>query len=236
MNWERQRLDLLHTMKRLDKLGMVSGSSGNASVKLSQSENKEENREKNNTGQLYLVTPAGISYDRLEAADMVVVNHDLETIDDDCKGEGEGIPSSESLLHIAAYDARPDVSAVIHTHSVYATVQAVKAEPIPPIIDEMVVYIGGQVEVSEYGFPGSQELADNSLRALGERRAALIRNHGMFAVGPGLSEALRIAELVERVAKIYVHAQMTGGAVALPENAVAAEKGIYRMRTGFRGN
>ncbi len=233
MNWEQQRLELLHTMKRLDKLGMVSGSSGNASVKLPRSVNRASNPE-----QLYLVTPAGIPYDKLEAADMVVVNHDLETItdDSDAEGGGEGIPSTESLLHIAAYDARPDVSAVIHTHSVYATVQAVKAEPIPSIVDEMVVYIGGQIEVSEYAFPGSQELADNSLRALGDRRAALIRNHGMFAVGPDLTEALNVAELVERVAKIYVHARKTGGAVTLPESAIAAELGIYRMRTGLRGN
>ncbi|MCZ6538934.1 MAG: class II aldolase/adducin family protein [Chloroflexi bacterium] len=229
MNWEQPRLDLLRTMKRLEKLGMVSGSSGNASVKLPLSGSKDTKPE-----QLYLVTPAGISYDQLEAADMVVVNHDLETVIGN--GGGEGIPSSESLLHIAAYDARPDVSAVIHTHSVYATVQAVKAEPIPPIIDEMVVYIGGQIEVSEYGFPGSQELADNSLRALGDRSAALIRNHGMFAVGRDLPEALRVAELVERVAKIYVHAQITGGGVKLPADAIAAELGIYRMRTGLRGN
>ena len=81
MNWEQQRLELLHTMKRLDKLGMVSGSSGNASVKLPRLANTASNPE-----QLYLATPAGIPYDKLEAADMVVVNYDLETI----TGESDG--------------------------------------------------------------------------------------------------------------------------------------------------
>lgn len=236
MNWEQERQDMLDTMLSLDRLGMVSGSSGNASVKLSRTRgtrDENEGPERSNPEQLYLVTPAGVSYDRMEAADMVVVNHDLETIGGD-GGDDERIPSSESLLHIATYDARPDISAVIHTHSVYATVQAVKAEPIPPIIDEMVVYIGGQIEVSEYGFPGSETLADNSVRALGDRRAALIRNHGMFAVGPDLAETLRVAELVERVARIYVHAQMSGGAVWLPEGSIAAERGMYLMRAGLR--
>lgn len=236
MNWEQERQDLLDTMLRLDKLGLISGSSGNASVKLSgagSTGDENEGPERNNPEQLYLVTPTGVSYDRIEAADMVVVNHDLETIGGD-GGDDERIPSSESLLHIATYDARPDISAVIHTHSVYATVQAAKAEPIPPIIDEIVIYIGGQIEVSEYGFPGSKTLADNSVRALGDRRAALIRNHGMIAVGPDLGETTRIAELVERVAKIYVYAQMSGGAVWLPEDSIAAERGMYLMRAGLR--
>ncbi|MDP6666085.1 MAG: class II aldolase/adducin family protein [Dehalococcoidia bacterium] len=224
MSWDQERRDLLDTMQRLDALGMVSGSSGNASVKLGGDDPAVEDGEE----QLYLVTPAGIAYGRLGTGDMVVVNHDLEPVGSD------GIPSSESLLHIATYDARPDVSAIIHTHSVYASVQAVKAEPIPPIIDEMVVYIGGQIEVSEYGFVGSDELAKYSVKALGDRRAAIIRNHGMFAVGPDLPEAFRVAELVERVAKIYVHAKMSGTVVRLPESAIATERGMYLMRAGLR--
>lgn len=219
MNWEQQRNELLDTMLRLDQLGMVSGSSGNASVKLPVSPGEE---------QLYIVTPAGTSYENIKASDMVVVNHELEVIDD------SGVPSSETLLHTAAYDARPDIHAIIHTHSVYASVQAAKAEPIPPIIDEMVVYIGGQIEVSEYGFPSSIELAENSVKALGDRRAAIIRNHGMFAVAPDLTEALRVAELVERVAKIYVHAKMSGGIVRLPDYAIEAERKMYLERAGLR--
>ncbi|MDA1278686.1 MAG: class II aldolase/adducin family protein [Chloroflexi bacterium] len=221
MSWANERQQLLDAMLRLDRLGMVSGSSGNASVRLP----TEDARDR-----LYLITPAGITYEKIGVDDMVVVNHELEPVDSD------GIPSSESLLHIAAYDARPDISAVIHTHSIYASTQAAKAESIPPVIDEMVVYIGGQIDVSEYGFPGSPELAENTVRALGDKRAALIRNHGMVAVGPDLNETMRVAELVERVAMIYVHATLSGGAVRIPDDAIAAERGMYLMRSGLREN
>jgi L-fuculose-phosphate aldolase len=210
-------------MLRLDHLGLVSGSSGNASIKLLTESNESSQ-------QLYLVTPAGISYSDITTESMVVVNHDLETIE----SPHNHSPSSESLLHIAVYDARPDVTAVIHTHSVYASVQAVKAETIPPIIDEMIVYIGGQIEVSEYGFPGTPELAANSVAALGDRRAAIIRNHGMFAVADSLQEALRVAELVERVAKIYIHAKISGTIVEIPQHALEAERIMYLNRTGIR--
>jgi L-fuculose-phosphate aldolase len=206
-------------MQKLDRRGMVSGSSGNASIKLPVT---------NDQPQLYLVTPAGVSYDTLTADQMVLVDHGLTPIENT-----DQVPSSESLLHIAVYDQRPDVRAIIHTHSVYASVQAVKAEAIPPIIDEMTVYIGGQIEVSEYGFPGTWELAENSVQALGDRRAAIIRNHGMFAVADTLDEALRVAELVERVAEIYVHAKMSGTVVPVPDHAVEAERAMYLERTGL---
>ncbi len=209
-------------MLRLDRLGMVSGSSGNASVKLPAENDKP---------QLYLISPAGISYDQITADQMVAINHDLESVE-----STKQAPSSESLLHIAVYDERPDVAAIIHTHSVYASVQAVKAEAIPPIIDEMVVYIGGQIEVSEYGFPGTKELAHNSVMALGDRRAAIIRNHGMFAVADTIKEALRVAELVERVAKIYVHAKISGTVITVPDHAVKAERTMYLKRSGLHGN
>ncbi len=222
MSWEQERQLLLETMQRLDRLGMVSGSSGNASIKLTPT---------NDQPPLYLVTPAGVSYDILTADQTILVNHDLTPVENT-----DQTPSSESLLHIAVYDHRPDVSAIIHTHSVYASVQAAKAEAIPPIIDEMTVYIGGQIEVSEYGFPGTPELAQNSVKALGDRRAAIIRNHGMFAAADTLNEALRVAELVERVAEIYVHAKISGTVVPVPDDAIAAERAMYLERTGLNKN
>jgi L-fuculose-phosphate aldolase len=109
--------------------------------------------------------------------DIPVVGFDLEPV------EGELAPSSEALLHVGVYIARPDVRAVIHTHPIYAGAAAVAGLRIPPIIDEMVVAIGGGIEVSEYAFPGTQQLADNVLAALGERNAALLRNHGAVESG-----------------------------------------------------
>jgi L-ribulose-5-phosphate 4-epimerase len=150
--------------------------------------------------QRYLITPAGITYDQLGRDGLVVVDGELEPVGDET---GELVPSTESLLHLAIYRERPDVNAVVHTHSLYASVAAVTSTHIPPVVDEMVVYIGGAVEVADYGFPGTTELAEAGVHALGDRRAVLLRNHGMCAVGPSLEEAMRVAILVERVAQIY---------------------------------
>ncbi|MEX0763398.1 MAG: class II aldolase/adducin family protein [Dehalococcoidia bacterium] len=211
------REELLSAVRELNRLGLVAGSSGNASVRLSEQEGTER----------YLITPSSVPYSSMTSDDLVVVDGDLEPVNDD------GIPSIESFLHLAVYRAREDVGAVVHTHSLYASVAAVAGRPIPPVVDEMVVYIGGQVEVAEYGFPGTEDLASAAVAALGDRRAVLLRNHGVCAAGATLEEALRVAVLVERVAQIYVQAEMMGGARILPDEAIEAERSVYLMRSGL---
>ena len=215
-SWPEPRSELLATVREMHRQGLVAGSSGNASVRLPAA------------GERYLVTPSGVTYDGMTEADLMEVDGELEPVDSD------GIPSTESQLHLAIYRARPDVSAVVHTHSLYASAAAVAARPVPPVIDEMVFYIGGAVEVAEYGFPGSEELARSAVAALGDRRAVLLRNHGMCAAGPDCREALRVAVLVERSAQIYLMAELAGGAARLPKDAVAAERAAYLMRAGLR--
>ncbi len=215
--WDAERAELLAAVREMDRLGLVSGSSGNASVRLVAEPGAEA----------YLITPAGVPYPGMTAADLVAVDGELEPL------EGDGVPSSESLLHLAIYRARPDVGSVMHTHSVCASALSVTGTPIPPVVDELVMYVGGQVEVAEYGFPGTPELADRGVQALGERAAVLLRHHGMCAVGKSPAAALRVCELVERVAQIYIHAQALGGARVLPDDALEAEAAVYRMRAGL---
>ena len=219
-NYRPERETLLEAVLELDRRGLVSGSSGNVSRRLA-NENGEER---------YLITPAGITYDRIETDDLVVVDGDLEPVG------AELVPSTESLLHLGIYRGRPDINAIVHTHSLYASVAAVTMTEIPPIVDEMVVYIGGPIAVADYAFPGTPELAAAGLEALEDRRAVLLRNHGMCAVGSDLDEAMRVAVLVERVAQIYVQAEMVGGATELPDFAVEAERQVYLMRSGLAGS
>ena len=94
-------------------------------------------------------------------------------------------PSSETRLHLEIYRRRADVRAVAHTHSIYASAAAVVGRDIPPLIDEMLLTIGGPVKVSSYAFPGTQELAEAAYTALGDRNAALLRNHGVVGRGAG---------------------------------------------------
>ena len=199
--------------------GLIAGSNGNVSMRLQDEAGAAR----------YMVTPAGVPYDVLDEHGLVVVDDELEPV-----GE-ELVPSTESLLHMGIYSTRPDVNAIVHTHSLYASVAAVTGNAIPPIVDEMVVYVGGAVQVAKYGFPGTEELARAAVDALGDRRAVLLRNHGMCAVGPDLDEALRVAVLVERVAQIFVHAEMTGGATPLPGYAIESERQVYLMKSRMAG-
>ena len=214
MKWQSERTIVVHAAQQLLRLGLVAATSGNVSMRL-------EGDEKEG---LIAVTPAGTDYETMTPEDIVVVDYDVDVI------EGDTVPSSESLTHVAVYKARPDISAVIHTHSIYASVLAVAGVPLPPILDELVAYLGGPVEVAEYGFPSTEDLGEKAIQAMGERNAVFIRNHGVLAAGRDMPDALRACELVERAAQIYIQARALGSVRTLPSEVVEAEVNIFRMR------
>ena len=213
--WQAEKRAVVDAARRMVELGLVTGASGNVSARLGRSD----------SGDLLAITPSGRRYEDVTQDDIAVVDFDIEPV------EGALPPSSEALLHVAIYKTRPDVGAVLHTHSVFASVAAVAGvEEIPPITDEMVVSIGGAIRLSEYAFPGTQGLADSVCEALSERNAALIRNHGAVGVGRDLDEALEVCALTERVAQVFVYASMLGQVEQLPQEVVEAEAAIFRMR------
>lgn len=213
--WVEQRLQLTEATREMYRRGLVGAYSGNTSLRLSGTGNDG----------LLLVTPTHHPYYRMEPHELVVVDLEGEPIE-----EGGMRPSSETRLHLEIYRNRDDVQAVVHTHSIYASVASVIGRDIPPLIDEMLLTIGGAVMVSKYAFPGTQQLAEEAYAALGDRHAALLRNHGVVSVGPDIWEALEVADLVERLAQIYVHARNFGprAATNLPEDAIAAELEMFR--------
>ena len=206
------RREVLEAARAMHRNGLVVASSGNVSARVP------------GDAELLAVTTAGKDYETMGIDQVVVVDFDGEPI------EGDGLPSTEMLLHVALYRARPDVRAVMHTHSVYASALAVAGLPLPPLIDEMVVLIGDGIQVSEYAFPGTEELGAAVAKALGERNAALIRNHGLVGVGDSPAQALNVCLLAERIAHVYAAARALGEAAPLPAEAVAAEMEILRMR------
>ena len=216
MKWQTERTVVVQAAQQLLRLGLVAATSGNVSLRL-------EGDEKEG---LIAITPAGTDYETMTPEDIVIVDYDVDVI------EGDAVPSSESLTHVAVYKARSDISAVIHTHSIYASVLAVAGVPLPPILDELVAYLGGPVEVAEYGFPSSEDLGEKAIQAMGERNAVFIRNHGVLAAGRDMPDALRACELVERAAQIYIQARALGSVRTLPSEVVEAELNIFRMRQG----
>ena len=215
--WSKQRDDLTEATREMYRRGLVGAYSGNTSLRLTNSGDDS----------LLLVTPTHHPYYRLQPDELVVVN-----LDGDPVSPAPMAPSSETRLHLEIYRQRPDVQAVAHTHSIYASVAAVIGRDIPPLIDEMLMTIGGPIKVSKYAFPGTQELAEQAYDALGDRNAALLRNHGAVGVGPDIWEALEVCDLVERLAQIFVLARNFGPRAAspLPEDAVATEMQLFRDR------
>jgi L-fuculose-phosphate aldolase len=213
--WEQQRKELCEVCIEMYRRGLVGAYSGNASLRL-----EGKGREG-----LLLVTPTHHPYYRLKAEELVVVNLDGEPV-----GENTLKPSSETRLHLEIYKQRDDVGAVVHTHSIYASAASVAGREIPPIIDEMIITLGGGIRIGDYAFPGTQELALVAARALGDRNAALLRNHGVVGVGPNIWKALEVCDLVERLARIFVLAQAfgPGGGTLLPPDVIEMERQLFQ--------
>jgi L-fuculose-phosphate aldolase len=107
---------------------------------------------------------------------------------------------------------------------------------IPPVIDEVVVLVGGSIRVAPYQPPGSEELAQSACEALKNRSAALLSNHGLVAVGHDLGAAMDVAALVERAAQIYIMAKLLGAERQLPPEVVTVEEGLYQMHRTMEEN
>ncbi|MBP2650076.1 MAG: L-fuculose-phosphate aldolase [Firmicutes bacterium] len=167
------------------------------------------------------ITPSGGDYRLLTPADIVTVSSCGITDEENL------IPSSELPLHLAIYAARKDVGAIVHTHSVFASACAVARCSIPPIIEDLIQVVGGEVAVAEYALPGTKELAGNTVAALGDRQAVLMANHGVVACGKTLSQAMLVAELAEKAAQIYIYAKMLGGPQLLSEKDVTVMRQFY---------
>ena len=217
--WRQHKQEVSDTARRMADLGLVVGTAGNVSARVQRESGQD----------LMAITPTGVPYSGMGEADIVITDFDVDPV------EGDLPPSSESLLHVGIYRARPDVQAVIHTHSVYSSVLAVLGIDLPSVIDEVVVYVGGEVRVSDYAFPGTEDLSANVCAALGPRKAAFIANHGAVAVGRSLDEALDICLLVERASHIYVTARSIGEVRPIPAEYVEAEAAIYTMRNSSIG-
>lgn len=170
---------------------------------------------------LLAITPSGHDYRKLQKDDIIIVDKNGLMV------EGHLKPSSEMPLHLAIYKARQDVKAIVHTHSIFASACAVARRGIPPIIEDLVQVTGGSVDVAEYALPGTEELAQNVVTALGSHSAVLMANHGVVCCASSLTEAITICRLVEKAAEIYLYAQQFGGAVSLNEQDVAVMRNFY---------
>ena len=159
----------------------------------------------------FLITPSGVSYAELTEDDIVELDPAGNSV------AGRLKPSSEWRLHAAVYAAQAEAGAVVHVHSPWATALACTRRGIPAF-HYLVARAGGDsIRCADYATFGSEELARNAVAALAGRRACLLANHGMIAVGDALRTALDLAREVEELAKQYLLSRQAGDPVLLDE-------------------
>lgn len=192
------RAEIVRIARQLMERRLAIGTSGNVGARLAD-------------GRL-AITPSTMDYDDMTPEDVVIVTADGSP------SEGRHRPSSELALHVGLFAARPDVLAIVHTHSPYAMAFAAARRPIPAVhyvIAPLVAPGHDTIRVAPYGTFGTEELARNAVIALGDDHAVLLANHGTVAVAGSLAGALRRAERVEELATIAWLAERLGGATLL---------------------
>ena len=150
------------------------------------------------------ITPSGFSYEIMRESDIMIIDLDGTVL------EGPHTPSSEWKLHVAIYKARPDVDCILHTHPLNSSIASVTLETVPALIEDSAMICGPEIKVAAYGDPGSWELANNTVAALGENGAVIMRNHGLVNVGKRFSEVFAGANVTEKNVHIYLEALKIG--------------------------
>lgn len=183
------RMQLVHIGRRMLELDLVVGSFGNASC-------RKANQ--------ILITPTSLDYTKMQPEDIVTIDLDGRKI------AGTREPSSEFRMHLAIYRFRPDVQAIVHTHSLYAIAFSLARNELPMLTEELT-HVVGSVPVSGYAKAGTEELAKAAASSLGqEAKAVILGRHGVVGVGNTPEEALLRCKIVERGAKIYLASRSLG--------------------------
>jgi ribulose-5-phosphate 4-epimerase/fuculose-1-phosphate aldolase len=160
---------------------------------------------------------------------------DLVKVDLDGKPVGPGMkPSVDTPVHVAVYRARPDVGAVIHTHSPYAAAFSTLHFEVPPLITESAGYLGGAVRVLDYVAPAQPDTGAQVAAGLGGDRAVLLPNHGVVAVGEDLRKCYGAAYQVEESAYVAFLALQLGQPHLVPPSEIERMHEFIHHRYGQR--
>jgi L-ribulose-5-phosphate 4-epimerase len=199
---ETLREEVRQAAAAMQKAGLVVGSDGNVSARDPE------------TGHI-AITPSGMPYDEIDADDFVIVDVDQNVI------WGKRKPSWETPMHTYLHKHLPDVFAIMHTHSRYATMFAIAQRDIPAATMNLAAQFGGTVPCAPYARTGSEEMGSSNLEYLKvNQRGILLGNHGTLLVGPNLKKVLQLAEALEDGAKQVYEASLIGDPSPLPDEEI----------------
>ncbi|MBT8227097.1 MAG: L-ribulose-5-phosphate 4-epimerase [Dactylosporangium sp.] len=217
MSASRTRATVAALHAELVRSGLVVWTAGNVSARVPGAD-------------LMVIKPSGVSYDDLNAENMVVCDLDGRPVDDALA------PSSDTAAHAYVYRAMPHVGGVVHTHSTYATAWAARGEPIPCVLTAMADEFGGPIPVGPFALIGGDDIGRGIVETLDGHRspAVLMRNHGVFTLGPTPRAAVKAAVMCEDVARTVHLARCLGEPIGLPPEAVDALHDRYQNVYGQR--
>ncbi|WP_353183599.1 class II aldolase/adducin family protein [Bosea sp. (in: a-proteobacteria)] len=209
MNEQELRAEIVAVAQAIDRAGFCPSKSGNVSARFA--------------GGL-LITPSGLPYARTRPEDLIHLSLDGAVL------SGARKPSSEWPFHVAIYRARPEAQAIVHTHSPRATALSCTRRGIPAFHYMIALCGGADVRCAEYATFGTPELAENAVKALEGRKAVLLANHGVIALGGSLAGAHQIVAEVENLAGQYLDILAAG-----LEPAILDEEEMARVAARFAG-
>ena len=210
---ESLRQDVWAANLELPRAGLVTWTSGNVSAR-------------DPGSGLVVIKPSGVRYEALRPEDLVVLDLEGRVV------EGRLKPSVDAPTHLYIYRHRPDVGGVVHTHSPYATAFAAAGRPIPCVLTAMADEFGGPVPLGEYAPIGEEDIGREVVRAIGASPAILMRNHGVFTIGPTALSAVKAAVMVEDVARTVFLALALGEPAELPPAEIARAHRRYVEKYG----
>jgi L-ribulose-5-phosphate 4-epimerase len=196
----KEQLWRLH--QELPRNGLVTWTGGNVSARDPE------------TG-LVVIKPSGVRYEELRPEDHVVVDLEGDIV------EGALKPSSDTASHLYIYRHRPDVNGVVHTHSPHATAFAALGRPIPVYLTAIADEFGGPIPCAGFALIGGEEIGRQVVEHIGSSPAVLLKNHGVFTVGPTATKAVQAAVMVEDIARAVWLALQLGTPDEIPAGDVA---------------
>ena len=173
-----------------------------------------------------VIKPSGVRYDDLTADKLVVVDLDGRVL------EGELRPSSDTATHLYIYRHRQDVCGIVHTHSTFATAFAAVGKPIPAVLTAICDEFGGPIPVGGFAPIGGEEIGQEVVKSIGDSRAILMQNHGVFTIGDNATSAVKSAVMVEDAARTVYHALQLGEPIPISPEDIERLNRRYREEYG----
>jgi len=204
---EKERQEIINVGMALDRYRLISLSGGNVSMRMD--------------GHI-LVTPSGMAYETLVPSDVVVMDPQGKVI------EGDRRPSVDTVALLHIFNSLPGVNAIIHTHQPYATAVGLVMDELPAFCTTLVNATLGAVTVAPYSSAASLDMGVKAAQYIGDKRAVILRNHGVVTVGPTLKDALYAAVYLEDASRSYCAARAMGTPRSLTPEQVAEAVESFR--------